>query len=200
MRLENLGDVMEEVEKELEEKDQVREIAIRLSREIIRLSSEMIFNIVRGAGEKTTVESARTLKSKVIELRTLLEDHADINNAQYVDDAMQEYVEAILLRTAVSGKPLPGPEELRVRAATYVMGLADLIGEFRRIALNKLMERKIKEAEMWLSSMEEAFLAISKLHYPSALVNLRRKQDTARSLIDRTLGEIATASSADLRR
>jgi predicted translin family RNA/ssDNA-binding protein len=41
--------------------------------------------------------------------------------------------------------------------------------------------------------MEILFLAISRLHYPSRLTQIRKKQDTARAMLDRTLGELSTA-------
>jgi translin len=189
----NLKKVMDDIEKELDEKDQIRELALKISREIVRNSSALIASINRGEKEKKIVQSVRELKSKVLELHTLVDEHQDIYNSGFVEDALQEYVEALLLRSAVLGKQLPGHAQLRVSASVYVMGLSDLIGEFRRIALKLIMDGKLKEAEKWVREMEELYEAIMKLHYPSSLVNVRKKQDTARSLLDRTLGELTTA-------
>jgi translin len=41
--------------------------------------------------------------------------------------------------------------------------------------------------------MEEVFSALLQFEYPSALVEVRRKADVARSLVERTRGEVAVA-------
>ena len=100
------------------------------------------------------------------------------------------------LRCAVNGKDFPTPSQLKVDASTYVMGMSDLIGEFRRIALNRMIEGKVEEAAEWVNEMERLFVAISRLHYPSKLVQIRKKQDTARAMLDRTRGELATTMAS----
>lgn len=185
---------MDDLERELNEKDQVREISIRICRDIIRLSSSLIAAMNRGERKKN-IDQVRELKSKVMQLQTLLAEHRDIGCSGFVEDALQEYVEAMLLRAAVEGKPFPSHIQLKVSAAAYLMGLSDLIGEFRRIVLNLIMKRKLRDAKRWMESMEAIYNAIIGLHYPSSLLNLRKKQDVARSMLDRTMGELTTASA-----
>lgn len=193
--LENLNAVMEEVEKELDEKDAVREIAIRECREIIRKSSDLIFRM-QGREREGLVEGFRELKSKVMGLNTLLDEHPDIYYSGFVEEAMQEYVEASVLRNALEGKNLQTPSQLKVNASTYLMGLSDAIGEFRRLALTSMIEGNVEDAARWVDQMEKLFAFLSSITYPAKLVQIRKKQDTARALLDRTRGELANAYAA----
>jgi translin len=46
-----------------------------------------------------------------------------------------------------------------------------------------------------LEMMEEMFLILMKFDYPDAIVSIRRKQDIARSILEKTRGEVAVAVS-----
>ena len=188
---ENLNEVVEEIAKDLEEKDEVRELAMKTCRQIIRLSSDMIYALHQHKGEVAILEGFRELKTKVTEVNDLLIDHEEVYYSGFVEDAMQEYVEATLLRTAISGGDMPLPAQLKVNASTYVLGLADLIGEMRRMALDAMIGGKVKDASRWVGEMERLYISLSKFHFPSKVVEIRRKQDVARSLLDRTRGELA---------
>ena len=196
MTVEKLDTVMSEVERELDERDELREIALKRCREIVRLSSDLIYRMQKGASSREVVDGFRNLKAVVMELNTLLAGNYEVYYSGFVEEALQEYVEATLLRCAVSGKDFPTPSQLKVDASTFVLGLADLIGEFRRIALNSMIEGKVEEAAHWVNEMERLFVAISRLHYPSKLVQIRKKQDTARAMLDRTRGELATTMAS----
>ncbi len=196
MTVEKLDSVISEIERELDERDELREIALKRCRNIVRLSSDLIYRMQKGDSAKEVVEGFRELKSVVMELNTLLTDNFEVYYSGFVEEALQEYVEATLLRCAVNGKDFPTPSQLKVDASTYVMGMSDLIGEFRRIALNRMIEGKVEEAAEWVNEMERLFVAISRLHYPSKLVQIRKKQDTARAMLDRTRGELATTMAS----
>ena len=192
----NLDKVVDEVERDLEEKDELREIAMKTCRQIVRLSSDLIYSLHQHRSEKSIVEGFKELKSKVTEVNTLLREHHEVYYSGFVEEAMQEYVEATLLRAAINGEAMLMPEQLRVNASTYVLGLADLIGEFRRIALDDMIKGKVKEASKWVGEMERLYIALSKLRFPSKVVEIRRKQDVARSLLDRTRGELAVTMAS----
>ena len=44
--------------------------------------------------------------------------------------------------------------------------------------------------------MEDIYTALMRFDYPDAIVAVRRKQDIARSLLEKTRGEVAVAASA----
>lgn len=187
----NLDEVVSELENQLEEMDEVREIAMRTCRQIVRSSSDMIYALHQHRSEKTIVEGFRELKSRVTEVNTLLRDHREIYYSGFVEDAMQEYVEATLLRAAVTGKSMQSPSQLKVSPTAFALGMADLIGELRRMALDAMIRGKVRDASKWVGEMERLYGALSKFHFPSKVVEIRRKQDVARSLLDRTRGELA---------
>jgi len=101
----------------------------------------------------------------------------------------------------LKNRALPGPDEVGVTAAAYVLGLGDSIGELRRLALDRLRVGDVEEATRMVDAMEELYHALLRFDYPDAIVAVRHKQDVARSLLERTRGELAVATrSAELER
>lgn len=189
----NLAEIADRLQEELDEKDTVREIAIKSSRAIIRISSSAIHLIHKGEEVAGLMAEAAEEASR---LRGLLGDHPDIMGSGLITDALQEMAEAEILHSIVADKDLPTPEELAVSGPAYLLGLADAVGELRRFALESLRSGDVKRAEEYLEMMEEIFLMLMRFDYPQALVAIKRKQDIARSLLEKTRGEIALAVSS----
>ncbi len=187
----NLDSVMEDVENDLEEKDAVREVAMKTCRQIVRLSSDLIYALHQKSSDRSIVEGFRELRSRVTEVNTILHGHHEVYYSGFVEGAMQEYVEAMLLRAAIAGGDMPSHSQLKVNSSTYALGLADLIGELRRSALDCMIEGDVRSASSWVDEMEKLYRALSRLHFPGKVVEIKRKQDVARSLLDRTRGELA---------
>jgi translin len=189
----NLDEIAISIQDELDEKDTVREIAIKSSRAIIRLSGGAVHSIHKGEDASdllaTALEEAARLKS-------LLEVHPDIWTSGLVSDALQELAEAAIVHSIFKEELLPTPYELGVPPAPYLMGLSDSIGEIRRFVLIALRKGDVEDAVNYLDMMEEMFLVIMRFDYPQALVAIRRKQDIARSLVEKTRGEITLAVSS----
>jgi translin len=108
-------------------------------------------------------------------------------------DALQESAEALLLGAVVHGGPLPGPPELGLEPEPYLMGLGDLVGEVRRLALDRLRHGDLEGAEGYVATMEHLFRALMRFDTTRAIVALKPKQDVARSLLERTRGEVTMA-------
>ena len=113
----------------------------------------------------------------------------DIWNSGIVVDAMQELAEAAIIIAIANSDDLPTPEELGVPMTSYLLGFADAIGELRRFCLEALREGRMEAAIINLEMMEEMFQVLMRFDYPDALVSIRRKQDIARSLLEKTRGE-----------
>jgi translin len=129
-------------------------------------------------------------------LRSLLQEHQEIWSSGIVQDALQELAEAAIVLSIVKGEDIPTPEDLDLPATTYLMGFADAIGELRRFALEALRQGRTEEAETRLDLMEDMFLVIMRFDYPDAIVSIRRKQDVARSILEKTRGDVAVAVSS----
>jgi translin len=108
-------------------------------------------------------------------------------------DALQESAEAILLGAIVNGGELPGPTELGIDPEPYLMGLGDVVGEVRRLALDRLGSGDLPGAEAHLITMEHLFRTLLRFDTTRAIVSLKPKQDVARSLLERTRGEVTMA-------
>jgi translin len=108
-------------------------------------------------------------------------------------DAFQEAVEAVLLGAVAAGDPLPGPSELGVDPEPYLLGLGDVVGEVRRRVLDRLGHDDVAGAEADLALMERLTRSLLRFDTTRAIVPLKPKQDTARTLLERTRGEVVMA-------
>jgi translin len=83
------------------------------------------------------------------------------------------------------------PAEINVPSVDYVLGLADVIGEYRRLALDNLREGEVKKAEVCLEIMDQVFIQLLALDEAYMLVpGLRHKSDIARRIIEATRGDV----------
>ena len=189
--MKNLDDLIGEIESRLDEKDEVRELTIKSSRTIARLSGSAIQGMHRGQDVGSQLQDAR---EEVFKLKSLLKDHPDLYHAGFVENAMQEACEAFLVHAILEADALPSPKELGVTDTSYLLGLGDVVGELRRFALEHLRRGEVHRASAYLEQMERILDALMRFDYPTALVALKRKQDVARSLIEKTRGEVAVAA------
>ncbi|MEW5830960.1 MAG: haloacid dehalogenase [Chloroflexota bacterium] len=124
-------------------------------------------------------------------LREGLADYPDLYYAGYTQDALKEFVEANATCALIKDQHLPTPKELDVPHATYLNGLAEVVGELRRRSLDILRHGYSQEAERLLGHMDEIYSVLVAMDYPDAITNgLRRQTDVARSLIERTRGDV----------
>lgn len=191
--MKNLEDAVSRIEGELDEKDQVREIALKSSRAIVRLSGGILRGLHRN---EDATEQLHVLKDEVTRLQSLLVEHPELEHAGYVSSAFQEFAEVGLIMSLLESGDVPSVEGLGVGSAPYLMGLGDSVGELRRFCLEELKAGRIGRANQILDMMEDILTALMRFDYPDAIVPLRHKQDVARSLLEKTRGEVAVATSA----
>jgi len=190
--LKNLEKIVSRIESELDEKDEVREVALKSSRAVIRISGGML----RGLHRKEDVSHQfKDLKDEVSRLSGLLADHPDITAAGYIESAYQEYAEVGIMISILESGDVPSPEELGIGGVPYLLGLADTVGELRRFCLDELKSGKVEKANSFLEKMEDIFSELMRFDYPDAILPIRRKQDIVRSLLEKTRGEVAVAAS-----
>lgn len=187
-----MAEIIARIKEVLDEKDSLREEALQVTREIVRLSGDAIKAMHRGelALARERLEKASKL---VKELKEKLKGHEDLYYAGYVQTANQEFVEAMLLFSYLTKEEFPGFEELGVPPQDYILGVGDFIGELRRHFLINLMEGRIEVAEETYRFMESVYEELITLEYPKGLVNIRQKQDQARYVLERTLEDLTRA-------
>jgi len=194
----DLDRIVAHLEKGLDEKDRIREASLRAARSITRLASTAIRGMHRG---EDVDKELKALRAEVTALSKSLRSHPEFWMGGTVEGALQEVSEAAIVHAILQDRPLPGPDELGVTGAAYVLGLGDSIGELRRLALDRMRVGKFDEANRFVDAMEEMYHALLRFEYPDAIVAVRHKQDVARSLLERTRGELAVAArSAELER
>ncbi|WP_457743040.1 haloacid dehalogenase [Thermococcus sp.] len=184
--------IIDIIRRTLDEKDSLREEALKLTREIVRLSGDTIKALHRG-DLSLARERWEKAHEKVWELYEMLKRHPDLYYSGYVQTAHQEFVEASLLMSYIMGKPYPWPSDLGVPETNYLLGVGDFIGELRRYFLHRLLEGDLESAEKAYREMERVYNALITLEYPKGLVNVRQKQDQARYVLERTLEDLTRA-------
>ncbi len=181
--VENLRDVLDQT-------NQVREDALKLSRETIRLSA----NSIR-ATHREDFEEACDLKAKarikVDEAKQILKDKLEIYYTGYVQDAQKEYAESELTYAIVREMPFPECSELGLEPAAYLNGLAEAIGESRRHVLDVMRHGDLERAERILIIMDDVYYALITFDYPDAVTQgLRRQTDMVRGVLERTRADL----------
>lgn len=186
----SLKPILEKIQEELRKKEEVREDIQKNMRRATRLSKQAILftHQDRLSDAKKLLKEAGELFAK---LREVARTHPDLVYAGLVDVAFQEYAEAHTLLRLVEENRFFDPEELEVPAISYVLGLADVIGELRRRALDLLRKGDVKTAEDCLQMMEHIYVELMAMDDAYLLVpGLRRKCDVARRVIETTRGDI----------
>jgi translin len=105
--------------------------------------------------------------------------------------ALQEYTEANIFLRLIEESRFVSPKELNVPAVDYVLGLTDVIGEYRRLTLDALREGNVAKGEKCLEIMDEMYIELMAMDEAYMHVSgLRRKCDVARKIIEITRGDI----------
>ncbi len=190
MTLPSLKSVLRKVKTELTKKDKIREKAHENMRRATSLSKQAILLI----HQKRLDEAKKSLsdaKDMVAGLQALADDCPEIVYGGMFSATLQEYSEANIFLKLVEESRFVSPEELDVPSTDYVLGLADVVGEFRRLSLDALREGDVKKGEQCLETMDEIFIELLALDEAYMLVpGLRRKTDIARRIIETTRGDI----------
>jgi translin len=180
-------------------KHAARERALPKSRAAIRYCA----NSIRAAhrqqfrdAEELLAQASALLK----EMQADLQDHQDIFYAGFVQDAQKEYAEAATFAALTQERSLPVATELSIGWAPYLNGLGEMVGELRRYVLDQLRRGRIDECEVLLQHMDDVYALLTTVDYPDAItLGLRRTTDTARSILEKTRGDLTVAvSSAQL--
>ncbi|MHC1580239.1 MAG: hypothetical protein ACXQTC_00930 [Methanopyraceae archaeon] len=195
--LDRLHDVVETIRDELDALDEARDEAQILLRDLHKLSSEAVYEIHRGNldAARERLDEAAELVSK---LHDLLGDFPELLRTGFAENHLQEYAEAEILYRIVKERRVPTPDEIHVSPRAYLLGLLDVVGELRRIVVDALREGELDRAEEFLGIMEEIYALTMTFDYPRSVVpNLKRKQDVARSLLEKTRSEVTIAGKTE---
>ena len=178
---------------ELAERNRDREQALSVSREVIRFSANAIRAVHRGA-----FEDARELISKGA-VRLSDADHIatsspSIFNAGFMNDARKEFTEANVTLAVISGSDIPSINDLKVDAAAYINGMAEVIGELRRYILDALRRDAVDGCQEFMDIMDEMYSVLVTIDFPEGVTSgLRHNTDAMRGILERTRGDLTMA-------
>src|SRR2546425_536542 len=171
--MKSFDSIVRRIEEELDEKDRIRETALRAARDLVRISGAALRGMHRGEDVRKTLAEAREGTRR---LRSVLAPHPDLWHSGAVEQALQEVSEAAIVDSILHERSMPDPDDLAVTSPAYLLGLADAIGELRRFALDSLRAGDIRRASRHLEMMEDIFDALLRFDHPNAIVPLRHKQ------------------------
>jgi translin len=185
-----LESIAERIRQNFDVRTAKRDEALKQARQLTRACSLAIRAVHRDDQEamEETLTEAQNLADK---LRDELKAYPELFFAGYTQDALKEFVEANVTCALIQNQPLQTPEELRVDEATYLNGLAEVVGELRRRTLDILRSGYSEEAERLLGHMDEIYSVLVTMDYPDAITNgLRRQTDLARGILEKTRGDV----------
>lgn len=196
VNISNFQKIADQIESKLIQQDNIREELLRLSREVIRLSGQSIENFHRSKNKKSK-EKLVQAESKLKKIKEYIDREFQYNQISIINVAMQEYTEARLFYELINNQKLLTVEELDIPEQAYLLGIADLIGEIRRYILERLVEGNLEEAKKLYEIMKELYGTILQVEYGKNLISdFRRKKDTARVLVERTLSDLFVATQS----
>ena len=181
------------VVEELPERNRDREQALSVSREVIRFSANAIRAVHRGA-----FEDARELIGKG-DTRLREADHIAVSspsifNSGFMNDARKEFTEANVTLAVISGSDIPSIDDLKVDAAAYINGMAEVIGELRRYILDALRRDEVDGCQEFMDIMDEMYSVLVTIDFPEGVTSgLRHSTDAMRGVLERTRGDLTMA-------
>ena len=189
----HLSEIGTSVIHELTKQNRDREQALSVSREVIRFSANAIRAVHRG-----DFDDARELIGKgaarLREADHIRESSPQIFNAGFMTDARKEFAEANVTLAVISGTDIPTLSDLKVDAAAYINGLAEVIGELRRYILDALRRNAVDDCEEYMDIMDEMYSVLVTIDFPEGVTSgLRRNTDAMRGVLERTRGDLTMA-------
>ncbi len=186
MDLKNIAASVESARNYLDSLEEIREEALKVSRDIIRLSGKAITAIHTNnvsEAEKIMQELEKAKKN----FMQLVSKTPELLYSGFTNNALGEYVEAALYYEIVKNKRIPHIDELGVPVIPFLLGLGDLVGELKRRILELIRNNDYENAWQFLEVMEDIYNNLRRLDYPEPLApGLRHKADVARRLVDDT--------------
>src|SRR3989344_5702639 len=165
-----MKDQFNEIRKNLKEFEDKREKTIQNSRDVIKLSKQIIYSVQREDFEEIK-DLIKDIDEKVKLLEKTQKYDTEISSV-----AFQEYVEAIIFYGFIKDNKVPTYKQFDVNVEDYLMGLCDLTGELSRRAVLLAIKNKIKDIEIIRDFIDDIHGEFLKLNLRNG--ELRKKSDS----------------------
>ncbi|MBW2977658.1 hypothetical protein KY331_02325 [Candidatus Woesearchaeota archaeon] len=168
---------LEIMRKELSNFDSKRENLIKESRDLIKLSKQIIYSVHRDDLDSAE-ELIKDINKKLDEVNGIAAKNPRLTEVGAYRVAVGEYVEAILYFEFVKDKKMPSHNELNVGTVHYLLGLCDLTGELVRKAVFLAGKDKSKDVLVIKDLVDEIYGELLKFEARES--ELRKKVDSVK--------------------
>ena len=171
----------------MNEKDSQRELLIKKSRDVLKLSKQVIYSVHRSDIETAKKQSAE-IKKEFKAMKSIAAKKPALLSVGAYRVAVQEYVEAVCYLNYVADNKIPTHKELEVDPQLYLVGLCDLTGEIVRKAINNVIKGDNESALKTKTFVEEIYGVLIKFDFRDGELrkgfdrvkyDLRRLEDVA---------------------
>lgn len=165
----------EKIRKDIQDYDTEREKLIKKSRDVLKLSKQIIYAVHRD-----DLQEAENLITEIEKEKKNAEEIAKHSDALVFEGSykvsIQEYVEALLYYHFVKDGILVGADKLKVTAEHYLLGLCDLTGELVRKAVFLAGKGKVDKVGIIKDLVDEIYGELLKFDFREP--GIRRKFDS----------------------
>ena len=176
---------IEVIDKNLRKKEEEFDKVMLRNRKIVRSCS----NSIKAMHAYDLKEAKKHLKEAEKELKIILPYEAKFPSQ--LNHVLQEYAEARIVLSAIEKKKIPSFAELKINEISYLNGLLDAIGEFKREMYESMRRGNRNEAKQYFQMMDSVYDELLPLRFSNSILpEFRRKQDVARMLVERARGEL----------
>ena len=180
MSFTNVHSSLDQINAELQNVEERREILIKNTRDIIMLCSKSIIAL-----HNNEMDDARNKISQAKVMLVKFKEYAKTDLHKYIAVAEQEFVEAYVLKSIVEESLLPSKTELNVLGSSYLTGLLDCIGELKRMVYDRIRVGKADDAIKLFTIMQNLYSIVYPFAiYDNLIPGLRRKLDVSKMLIE----------------
>lgn len=160
--------------KEMESFDAKRETLIKKSRDILKLSKQIIYSVHRN--EMVEAEKLiNDINTGMQEFNSIVKEHSKLHYSGTFKITVQEYVEAITFYDLIKNNKLPDFKKLNIDSEFYLLGLCDLTGECVRKAVNSAIKEDYKTVIMMKELVSELYGEFMRFDFSNG--ELRKKYD-----------------------
>lgn len=157
--------------------DDNREFVIKKSRDILKLSKQIIYSVHRD----DITEAAKLIKkieSEKKKINEIVIKNSKLESVGAYKVAIGEYVEALLYYHFIKNKKIPTHKFLKVTTEHYLLGLIDLTGELGRKAVQLAGKDKFKQVVLIKDAVSEIYGELLKFDFRES--DIRRKFDAVK--------------------
>ena len=126
---------LKKIKENMDQFEADRDKLIRISRDIVRLSKQIIYSFHRDE-LKSAADLQKEADKHFATMAALIKKNPSLTTEGSARIAVQEYVEAKAFGEVLTKGQIPGYEEGFLDEENYLLGLCDLVGELNRRAVN----------------------------------------------------------------